>query len=102
MGDVNVKVRYLGLLKNTVGCGEESLSLPRGVYVSDVFRMLSEKYGEQFSSVVFRADGGLRPMTRVLLNDCDIRDGDGVETVLEGNPEMSLTVGIYPTSGGYE
>ena len=97
---MKIKVQYLGLLSSTLGCGEEELTLESGASVQDCFKLLSEKYGEQFTSVMFRSGGKLRPMTRVLVNDEDIRDGEGVNTKLDGHPEMSLTVGIYPSSGG--
>jgi molybdopterin converting factor small subunit len=97
---VKIKIQYLGLLSSTLGCGEEELTLESDASVQDCLKHLSEKYGEQFTSVMFRSSGKLRPMTRVLVNDEDIRDGDGVNTKLNHHLEMSLTVGIYPSSGG--
>jgi molybdopterin converting factor small subunit len=97
---VKIKVQYLGLLSSTLRCSEEELTLESGTSVQDCFNLLTKKYGDQFTSVMFRSSGKLRPMTRVLVNDEDIRDGEGVNTKLDGHLEMSLTVGIYPSSGG--
>jgi molybdopterin converting factor small subunit len=100
MNDVNIKLHYMGLLRNTIGCPEEEVVLPNESTVKDLLRALSEKHGEQFDSVMFRSDGRLRPLGKVMVNDKDIRDGDGIETKLQGCQEISLTVGMYPTAGG--
>lgn len=100
MDTVSIKVKYLGLLKNTAGCDEEAVTLPKGGCVEDLFQLLCQKHGEQFSSVMFRTNGRLRPTAQVLVGDQDIRDGEGAGTKLEGDEEISLTIGIYPAAGG--
>jgi molybdopterin converting factor small subunit len=100
MEQIEVKVNYFGLLKNTLGLEEERISVPPGKDVGDVLRLLSEKYGEQFTSAVLRPDGRLRALAKVIVDGKNVRDGDGVKTKLEGFPEMALTVGIFPMMGG--
>ncbi|MCH8057035.1 MAG: MoaD/ThiS family protein [Proteobacteria bacterium] len=100
MNDVNIKLHYLGLVKNTVGCAEEEIVLPEGSRLIDAFNALDKKYGEQFTSVILKANGRLRPSAKVLVDEQDIRDGDGLDTKLEGKPQVSITVGMYPIAGG--
>ncbi|MFQ5873969.1 MAG: MoaD/ThiS family protein [Dehalococcoidia bacterium] len=82
MGEISVRVQYLGILRNTLGCREERITVPEEASVEDVLQVLREKHGEQFTSIMFRRDGGLRPLVRILLDSQNIRDGAGVETRL--------------------
>ena len=100
MNNVNVNVQYFGLLKNTVGREEEHIILAKGASVEDLVNLLGQKYGEQFSSVILRADGSLRRLSRIIIDGKNIRDGDGLKTMLEGDHEISLTVGINAIAGG--
>jgi molybdopterin converting factor small subunit len=100
MEQVEVKVNYFGLLRSTLGLEEERVALPSGGSVEDMLRLLGEKYGEQFTSAVLRPDGRLRTLAKVIVDGKNIRDGDGLKTKLEGNPEIALTVGIFPMVGG--
>ena len=100
MSNVDVKVQYFGLLKNTVGREEEQITLAKGARVEDLVNLLGQKYGEQFSSVILRADGSLRRLSRIIIDGINIRDGDGLKTKLEGDHEISLTVGINAIAGG--
>lgn len=100
MAQLTVSIQYLGLLRNTVGRAEEEISVPQGALVEDVMKLLGEKHGEQFTSVVFRSDGRLRALTQVVVDGNDIRDGEGLKTKLKGGDKISVIVGIYPISGG--
>ncbi len=100
MNDVNIKLHYMGLLRNTVGCAEEEIVLPEGSCLIDAFDALSKKYGEQFTSVVLKTNGRLRPSAKVIVDEQDVKDGDGLNTKLEGKPQVSITVGMYPIAGG--
>ncbi len=100
MGQVNVSVQFLGLLRNTVGRSEEEILIQQGASLEDVLRILGEKHGEQFTNVVFRSDGRLRALTQVVVDGNDIRDGEGLKTKLKGGDKISVIVGIYPISGG--
>ncbi len=82
MGEISVRVEYLGILRNTLGCGEERIIVPEEASVEDMLQALRDKHGEQFTSIMFRRDGGLRPSVRILLDGQNIRDGAGVETRL--------------------
>ncbi len=86
MRQISVKVQYLGILRNTLGLQEERITVPTEASVEEVLQVLREKHGEQFISIIFRGDGGLRPLVRILLDGQNIRDGAGVDTKLDWKP----------------
>ena len=98
--NIRVKVQYFGLLKNTLGCEEEQFLLLEGSSVKDILDLMSEKHGEQFTSMVFRGDGSLRRLVQVMVDGDNIRDGNGLNAMLDDGHEISLTVGIYAIAGG--
>jgi len=98
--NIKVEIQYFGLLKNTLGCEEEQYSLIQGSSVRDIMDLISDKHGDQFTSMVFRGDGTLRRLAQVMINGDNIRDGNGLNTILDDGYELSLTVGIYAIAGG--
>lgn len=100
MENIKVEIQYFGLLKNTLGCEEEQYSLIQGSSVRDIMDLISDKHGDQFTSMVFRGDGTLRRLAQVMINGDNIRDGNGLNTILDDGYELSLTVGIYAIAGG--
>ena len=100
MENIKVNVQYFGLLKNTLGCEEEQFSLAKGANVRDVMDLISDKHGEQFTSMVFRSDRTLRRLAQVMIDGDNIRDGNGLDTTIDDGHELSLTVGIYAIAGG--
>ena len=98
--NIKVNVQYFGLLKNTLGCEEEQFSLAKGSSVRDVMDLISDKHGEQFTSMVFRSDRTLRRLAQVMIDGDNIRDGNGLDTIIDDGHELSLTVGIYAIAGG--
>ena len=95
-----VKVNYYGLIRNIVDNREdESYSSDDGT-VEGLLQSLVQKYGDGFRSMVLTPEGQLLPITMIHLNGRDINEIDGLNTKLEDNSELSITVLAYATSGG--
>jgi len=95
-----VKVSYLGLVRNVIGCREEEIELNPGATVGELLAKLAEKHGDAFRWSVFKGGGELRSMALVCVNDCDIFQLQGFETKLESGEKISVVVGVYPPEGG--
>lgn len=92
---MNIKVRAFGGFRELLG-RELTLSLPEK---ASVRRMLGElgKASPAFASEVLDAAGRLQPYARILKNGRDIRDINGLETVMEEGDEIAL---FPPLAGG--
>ncbi|MDI6757134.1 MAG: MoaD family protein [Endomicrobiia bacterium] len=62
----SVKIKFYPPLKDILGVGEVSLSARD---VSDALEILSERYGEKFSSEVLEPGGGVKNYYILLLDD---------------------------------
>lgn len=95
-----IKVNYYGLIRNIVDNREdESYSSEDGT-VEELLQSLVQKYGDGFRSMVLTPDWQLLPITMIHINGRDINEIDGLNTKLEDNSELSITVLAYATSGG--
>ncbi len=92
---MNIKVRAFGGFRELLG-RELSLSLPEGTTVR---RLLEELGGgaPAFAAEVLDAGGRLRPYVRILRNGRDVRNADGLETVMAEGDEIAL---FPPLAGG--
>lgn len=95
-----VKVSYLGLVRNVIGCREEEIEVAPGITVGDLLRRLIEKHGEPFRASVFKSKNELRSTTLICVNDHDIDQLQGFETKLDDGEQLSVVVGVYPPEGG--
>jgi len=95
-----VKVRYIGLVQNAVGTPAEEVELPSGARVSDLLSLLQDKHGDSFRYSVLSPDGQLRPTSRVLIGDQDIRELQGMDTVIQPGTGVAIVVLVYPAEGG--
>lgn len=95
-----VKVSYLGLVRNVIGCREEEIEAAPGTTVGDLLAHLTEKHGEPFRASVFRYQNQLRSTTLVCVNDRDIGELQGFATKLDSGEQLSVVVGVYPPEGG--
>jgi molybdopterin converting factor small subunit len=96
---MEIRVAYLGLLRNVVGDGVEIVDAAPGTTVHGLLDLLSARHGERLRDSLCRRDGRLRSFAQVCLDDRDIDELDGLDTPL-GGEEVSLVVGIYPAEGG--
>jgi molybdopterin converting factor small subunit len=95
-----IKISYLGLVRNVIGCREERIEVGAGVTVGELLRRLIERHGEPFRASVFRSRDELRSTALVCVNDRDIDQLEGFATPLGDGQELSVVVGVYPPEGG--
>ncbi len=95
-----VKVIYYGLIKNVVDRQEDETYLSGEATVRELLDSLIQKYGDGFRSAVLTPDWQLLPISVIQLNGRDISEIDGLNTKLEDNSELSITVLAYAASGG--
>jgi len=65
---VSVTVRYPPQLREITGKNEERVELSQGATLEDLFKMLSERYGEAFRGYVFDTEGNVKENLLILLN----------------------------------
>lgn len=87
---VNVKVLYVGYMKELLHISQEKVGLSIGSSVNELLNLLSEKYGEAFSSLVLRGNSTVDAWACILVNDQDIETGDGLNTKLNEGAEVCI------------
>ncbi len=98
--DQRIHISYLGLVRNVIGCREETVNAAPGTTIGDLLQFLAAKHGDPFQKSVLRNGGELRSMAQVCLNDCDITELQGFATQLGEGEQVSIVVGVYPPEGG--
>lgn len=96
----NIKITYYGLIRQIVDVQEEKSCIPDGGTVRELLQLLVHKYGEGFRSIILSLDGQLLPVAMLHLNGRDINEMDGLQTKLEANSDLSITVLAHAISGG--
>lgn len=97
---VQVKVRYMGLVRNTIGIPEEEVTLSDNSRVGDLLTLLQKKNGDSFRYSLFSPNGQLRPMARVFIGEQEIGEMEGLNTPLVSETEVSILVTVHPSAGG--
>lgn len=90
-----VKVTYWGLIQPVVENKEEENYLSDDATVGELVRLLVERHGDRFKSMVLTSNGQLHPLVTIQVNGRDIDEIDGLDTRLEANSELSVTVTPY-------
>ncbi len=92
-----VRVRFMGDLIAVVGRRTLDVDLPRGCTVGDLLALLSESYGEAFTSRVFAGPAELEHTILVFVGGESIEEQDGLATKLGGG---EVEVIMLPMFGG--
>ena len=95
-----VKIHYYGLIRNIVDKEEVEVHLSDDDTVRDLLHSLVQSYGDGFRSMVLTPEWELLHIAMIHVNDRDINELDGLNTKLEGNSELSITVLAYEVIGG--
>lgn len=98
--DQQIHISYLGLVRNVIGCREETVKAAPGTTIGELLKLLAAKHGDPFQQSVFKKSGELRATAQVCLNDRDIAELEGFATRLGGDEQVSIVVGVYPPEGG--
>ena len=96
-----LKIHYYGLIWNIVSKEEEEvIHLSDDTTVRDLLHSLVQRYGDGFRSMIVTPEWELLNITMIHLNDRDINELDGLNTKLDNNSELSITVLPYEIIGG--
>lgn len=94
---MKVKVRYLGVIKDIVGRGEEEVLLNGNSKIIDLLEQLAERYGERFKEEVWEPgltnlkSGHILTVNGTLLGQLT----EGVKSSLKDSDEVALMSVIY-------
>lgn len=89
---MKVKVEYLGRIRDIIGSGrEEEVEIREGSTLTDLLKMLSEKYGEPFHKAVYeRGSLNMKSNILVTINAFLVNQLNGVETKLKRDDLITL------------
>ena len=97
---MKARVRYVGLVRNAVGRGEEEIELPAEAQVKELLALLQQEHGDELRYSLLRPDGELRSTCHILVGDQDIDELQGLDTLVPPNGEVAVVVLVYPAEGG--
>lgn len=100
MSEVTVRVQYFGLARNLAGKPREEISLSHDASVREMLTCLIDKYGDGFRAALMTGDWRLRRYARIVLDNRDIRETNGLDTRIGSNSDASIIVMIDPIIGG--
>lgn len=95
-----IKVTYYGLIRNVVDNKEAEDYPYNGATVREVIGSLAQRYGDRFRSMILTSDWQIHPLAIIQLNGHDINEIEGLNTKLEDNSELCITVIPYLIIGG--
>jgi len=98
--DQRIHISYLGLVRNVIGCSEETVNAAPGTTIGELLQVLAAKHGGPFQHSVFKNGGELRATAQVCVDDRDIDELNGFDTRLGEDEQVSIVVGVYPPEGG--
>ena len=70
--------------------GERTTQIDDVNNISDLIGMLIKKYGEEFKEILWDDKGNLRDYLKVMLNGEDVRDIDGLDTLLKDGDQVVM------------
>jgi len=88
---LSVRIRFMGDLPAVIGQRSLELELPAGNTVGDLFALLSESYGEAFTSRVFSRPGKLHHYMLVFVDGANIKGNGGLDAKLR-NGEVDVVM----------
>ena len=70
--------------------GERTTQIDDVNKISDLIDVLIKKYGEEFKEILWDDKGNLRDYLKVMLNGEDVRDIDGLDTLLKDGDQVVM------------
>ncbi|MBI2954855.1 MAG: MoaD/ThiS family protein [Chloroflexi bacterium] len=95
MGEVTVKVCFLGEIRSLVGRREMEVTLPEGSTLRDLFDNLRGSLGEDFANAVFDLDGNLFHHLSISIDGSTVDHSQASEIQLHGGEVDVLILPIY-------
>ena len=96
----SIKVRYIGLVQNVVGNRQEELPISENTTIRNLLQLLAEKHGIHFRVSVLRTSGELRPTVTIHVGNRDIKELEGLDTLLVSDSEVTVIITGHPDPGG--
>ena len=88
---MNVKIEYLGFIKNLLNKRSEEFSLPKGMHLQELLSKLSNNYGAPFKQQVFEpGDKDIKSGFVVTVNGILIGQLKGMKTELRDQDHVIL------------
>lgn len=88
--DKKIEVAYLGLIKEAAGIGKEEISIPQQARVKELFEALIEHRKGLMPRLFGKNANALQPKVKVLLDDRDINEMEGLDTPLQNVSRVTL------------
>ena len=98
--EVEVQVLYTGLLRSALGIREETVRVPVGATIADVFAVLEQRHGDVVRDQVLSAEGTLLPHVIVLLDGVNVERMGGLEARVNGKSSVHVLVTMTAMAGG--
>lgn len=97
---VNMKIKYIGPIRNIVKKSEELLTIEQGYPIREVIAILIDRHKDDLRPELFTLDGGLRPEIQMLLNGKNIETMEGLDTKLLRGGRLQVLHTMLVVSGG--
>jgi len=83
-----IEIKFLTRLIDITGT--KNIQLEDITYINALIELLIEKYGKSFKEVLFDDKGNIRDYLKVMVNGEDIRELDGLNTVLNDGDQVVI------------
>jgi molybdopterin synthase sulfur carrier subunit len=83
-----IEIKFLTRLIDITGT--KNIQLEDITYINALIELLIEKYGKSFKEVLFDDKGNIRDYLKVMVNGEDIRELDGLSTVLNDGDQVVI------------
>lgn len=100
MQQVTIRVLYFGPSRQAVPVPEETVTLPAGATVGDLFDELTERHGQPFRDSVLWVDGNPLPNATIIVDGRNIQHLRGMQTPLERDSATHIVLLTASVGGG--
>ena len=83
-----VKIKFLARLKDITG--EKEVNIEYNGEINGLIQLLTSKYDDELANLLFSKDGELREYIKILVNEEDIRNINGLETPIKDTDEIVI------------
>ena len=83
-----VKIKFLARFKDITG--EKEVIIDYNGEIANLIEILTEKYDKGFKDSLFNENGELREYMKILINGEDVRNIDGLKTIVTENDEIVI------------
>jgi len=95
-----VRVVWYGLIRNYVDKPEDEFQISGSTTVAELLRSVVDRHDDMFRANIFTSSQKLQPTVIIQLNGRYIDKINGLNTKLEHNSELTITVIPLVTGGG--